>query len=106
MRYGMARKIRKKAMLTSERFLQILNQVQTITIFHTIPSHCSELPTTKTQVDLLLLNGGSLTAEYHNTFCLHKNVAAARDTLASMRVMDTEPGVHMALANDSTWMEF
>jgi hypothetical protein len=93
----------KEAMLTTE-FLPIFNHFQTITTFHMISSHGSELPSTKTHVDLLL-NGGSLIAEYHNIFCLHRNVAAARDTLASMRVMDTEPGVHVAMANDATWMD-
>ncbi|KAJ5932831.1 hypothetical protein N7516_007320 [Penicillium verrucosum] len=40
-----------------------------------------------------------------STFCLHTDVAAARDTLARIRVMESELGVHVALAHDATWME-
>ncbi|KAJ5631985.1 hypothetical protein N7490_008324 [Penicillium lividum] len=40
-----------------------------------------------------------------STFCLHTDVAAARDTLARIRVMETELGVHITLAHDATWME-
>lgn len=35
--------------------------------------------------------------------CLHTDVAAARDTLARMRMMEGI-GVHIALAHDATWM--
>ncbi|KAL3485854.1 beta-lactamase-like protein [Aspergillus germanicus] len=39
-----------------------------------------------------------------STFCLHTDVSAARDTLARMRILEKELGVHIALAHDATWM--
>ncbi|KAL2816065.1 beta-lactamase-like protein [Aspergillus cavernicola] len=38
------------------------------------------------------------------TFCLHMDVVAAKDTLARMRVMEKDLGVHIALAHDVSWM--
>lgn len=40
-----------------------------------------------------------------NTFCLHTDVPAARDTLARIRFMEKKLGVHVALAHDATWMQ-
>ena len=39
------------------------------------------------------------------TGCLHTDVAAAKDTLARLRVLQSQLGVHIALANDASWME-
>ncbi|OJJ55817.1 hypothetical protein ASPSYDRAFT_48061 [Aspergillus sydowii CBS 593.65] len=39
-----------------------------------------------------------------STGCLHTDAAAARDTLARMRMME-EIRVHIALAHDATWMD-
>lgn len=37
--------------------------------------------------------------------CLHTDVTAAKDTLARIRLMEKELGVHVALAHDATWMQ-
>ncbi|KAL4865048.1 hypothetical protein BDV12DRAFT_211274 [Aspergillus spectabilis] len=56
-----------------------------------------------------LLNGekefGMFKLPDENMFCLHMDIPAALDTLARIRVMEKELGVHIALAHDSTWME-
>ncbi|KAB8215590.1 beta-lactamase-like protein [Aspergillus novoparasiticus] len=40
-----------------------------------------------------------------NMACLHTDVPAAKDTLARIRLMEKELGVHVALAHDPTWMQ-
>ncbi|KOC13435.1 hypothetical protein AFLA70_35g004521 [Aspergillus flavus AF70] len=40
-----------------------------------------------------------------NMACLHTDVTAAKDTLARIRLMEKELGVHVALAHDPTWMQ-
>lgn len=37
--------------------------------------------------------------------CLHTDVTAAKDTLARIRLIEKELGVHVALAHDPTWMQ-
>ncbi|KAL4785955.1 beta-lactamase-like protein [Aspergillus varians] len=37
--------------------------------------------------------------------CLHTDPRAAQDTLSRIRVMESELGVHVALAHDATWMQ-
>ncbi|KAE8375353.1 beta-lactamase-like protein [Aspergillus bertholletiae] len=36
---------------------------------------------------------------------LHTDIAAAQDTLARIRIMEKELGVHVSLAHDTTWMQ-
>ncbi|KAL5050962.1 hypothetical protein BDW71DRAFT_80903 [Aspergillus fruticulosus] len=40
-----------------------------------------------------------------DTGCLHTDVVAAKDTLARLRVLERQLGVHVALAHDASWME-
>ncbi|RAQ47384.1 hypothetical protein AFGD_008876 [Aspergillus flavus] len=40
-----------------------------------------------------------------NMACLHTDVTAAKDTLARIRLIEKELGVHVALAHDPTWMQ-
>lgn len=37
--------------------------------------------------------------------CLHTDVTAAKDTLARIRLLKKELGIHVALAHDATWMQ-
>lgn len=36
--------------------------------------------------------------------CLHMDVSAAKDTIARMRTMEQDLGVHIALAHDISWI--
>ncbi|KAL2839399.1 beta-lactamase-like protein [Aspergillus pseudoustus] len=48
---------------------------------------------------------GSFQMPDGSTFCLHTDVDAALDTLARIRILEKELGVHVALAHDATWMQ-
>lgn len=39
------------------------------------------------------------------TFSLHKDLLAAKDTLDRMRIMERRYKAHVALAHDTAWME-
>jgi hypothetical protein len=40
-----------------------------------------------------------------NTISLHTDVDAAHNTLARLRIVEKELGMHIALAHDASWME-